>query len=411
MYEQLAPASEAEQLSRESEAAAALLSKYATQAEEEGVQLFAQVSSEPDWGVAAPLGPQPFATSTQLSVAQVGLQSASAVLNKPEKGARPLSARSAASELKSAPSYASDARYSRSPEREREASVDQSRRVLELEKQLRAEQLKNRDLRLQLDSARQHGLTQHRLEYARSALLESIARSDFTAVRLALRTIPGSGMGSTAEAQLGLQVCRNSEAGTLALREALGQRNAAQVEAWVAAAPLLGIADEAVLAEAHAMLGEHEEAVRAVWEARDKDPAILSAALLNFDSRQWAQDPDVVRQARIIAGAPPADGSFQAAMAERRVRTIQATIRTMSAAVRTGSRQLDRYNAALTRLATADDVPAAIAAVEEWTELDDAGLRALQAAREQLQSSTGQTEDLGAFQATADVLDPAGVVA
>merc|ERR1719420_2746613 len=81
-------------------AAEALLEKFQDQAEAEGVQLFASVRLPDDaCSGTPPLGPKPLVTSSQQSVPQVGLQSASAQLASVQAGksARPLSARSARS--------------------------------------------------------------------------------------------------------------------------------------------------------------------------------------------------------------------------------------------------------------------------------------------------------------------------
>merc|ERR1719311_281033 len=79
-------------------AAEALLEKFRDQADAEGVQLFASVRLPEDaWSGTPPLGPKPLVTSSQQSVPQVGLQSASAQLASAGKSARPLSARSARS--------------------------------------------------------------------------------------------------------------------------------------------------------------------------------------------------------------------------------------------------------------------------------------------------------------------------
>jgi hypothetical protein len=372
-------------------AAEALLEKFQDQAEAEGVQLFAEVRLIEDaWSGTPPLGPKPLVTSSQQSVPQVGLQSASAQLAPAAKTARPLSARSArsgASDMKSR----SVMEEGRSPEREGRSEEWRRRQVEEL---LRLEQMKTMDLQVQLEALKQAGLQQHRRRYAGDALIEALARFDVPDLRNALNSVPAISLGESPEVVIGRRVCSNCDAAIMALREAIMERSPAQVAAWLRAAPLLGVTQSAILDEARALLASYDGAVRDVVAALEiDDPAILLSAVQAFDEHQWAEEPSVLREARrTLAGLPGVSGiaAFDAAVANKRVQAVQGMVRTFGTAQRTAGRFLDRYNAALAQLATAESSAESLAEFEQagWCQLDAHGERVLRAAREMVSTST-----------------------
>ena len=193
----------------------------------------------------------------RVQIPQVGLQSASAQLAAQEKIVRPLSARSArsgASDVKSR----SRMEEGRSPERDGRSTDGEARRSegkrRQVEELLRAEQIKTRDLQVQLEALKQAGLQQHRRRYAGDALIDALARYDVPNLRNALKSVPTIGLGESPEVVVGKRICSNCDAGIMGLREAIVERSPAQVGAWLRAAPLLGVTDSALLGAARAIL-------------------------------------------------------------------------------------------------------------------------------------------------------------
>ena len=191
-----------------------------------------------------------------MQITQVGLQSASAQLAAQDKIVRPLSARSArsgASDMKSR----SRMEEGRSPERDGRSDGEARRsegKRRQVEELLRAEQIKTRDLQVQLEALKQAGLQQHRRRYAGDALIDALARYDVPNLRNALKSVPTIGLGESPEVVVGKRICSNCDAGIMGLREAIVERSPAQVGAWLRAAPLLGVTDSALLGAARAIL-------------------------------------------------------------------------------------------------------------------------------------------------------------
>ena len=111
---------------------------------------------------------------------------------------------------------------------------------------------------------------------------------------------------------------------------------------------------------------------------------MLLAAVQAFDEAQWAEEPFVLRDARrILAGLPGVSGipAFDAAISNKRVQAVQGLLRTFGTATRTATRFLDRYNAAVTQLACAENTAESLVEFEEagWCQLDANGERAVRA--------------------------------
>jgi hypothetical protein len=93
-----------------------------------------------------------------------------------------------------------------------------------------------------------------------------------------------------------------------------------------------------------------------------------------------------------MAGLPGTSGipAFDAAIAGKRVQAVQGMVRNFGTATRTANRFLDRYNAAVTQLACADNPAESLAEFEHagWFQLDANGERVVRAAREVASTST-----------------------
>ena len=87
-----------------------------------------------------------------------------------------------------------------------------------------------------------------------------------------------------------------------------------------------------------------------------------------------------------VSGIP----AFDAAISNKRVQAVQGLLRTFGTATRTATRFLDRYNAAVTQLACAENTAESLVEFEEagWCQLDANGERAVRAAREMTSTGT-----------------------